>query len=56
MAVRAPGSPNLAGSCLTPDRGVANAAGWLGISLLEARALFSTVAANLFGLDLPMIE
>ena len=55
-AVRAPGSPYLAGSCLTPDRGVANAAEWLGISILESRALFSVQAANLFRIDLPMIE
>ena len=55
-AARAPGSAYLAGSCLTPDRGVANAAEWLGISIQEARALFSTVAASLFSLDLPMIE
>ena len=55
-AVRAPGSAYLAGSCLTPDRGVANAAAWLGLSILEARALFSTQAANLFRLELPMIE
>ncbi len=54
--VRAPGSPYLAGSCLTPDRGVANAAEWLGISILESRALFSVQAANLFRIDLPMIE
>ncbi|MEO7319925.1 MAG: N-acetylglucosamine-6-phosphate deacetylase, partial [Chthoniobacteraceae bacterium] len=54
--VRAPGSPYLAGSCLTPDRGVANAAEWLRISLSEARALFSTQVAKLFSLDLPMIE
>ena len=54
--VRAPGSPYLAGSCLTPDRGVANAAEWLGISVLEARALFSIQAASMFRLDLPMIE
>ena len=54
--VRAPGSPYLAGSCLTADRGVANAAEWLGISQKEARALFSTQGAILFGLDLPLLE
>ena len=53
--VREPGSPYLAGSCLTPDRGVAHAAEWLGISLLEARALFSTQVASLFRIDLPML-
>ncbi len=55
-SVRPPGSPYLAGSCLTPDRGVANAAEWLGISILESRALFSVQAASMFNLDLPMIE
>ena len=54
--VRTPGGPYLAGSCLTPNRGVANAAEWLGISILESRALFSVQAANLFRIDLPMIE
>ena len=55
-AVREPGCAHLAGSCLTPDRGVANAARWLGISEDEARAMFSTRAAALFGIDLPMLE
>ena len=53
--VRQPGPPNLAGSSLTPDRGVRNAAVWLGIPPTEARALFSTRAASLFGIDLPML-
>ena len=53
--VRQPGQPNLAGSSLTPDRGVRNAAAWLGIPPAEARALFSTRAASLFGIDLPML-
>ena len=55
-AVREPGCAHLAGSCLTPDRGVANAAEWLGISAKEARALFSTHASALFNLRLPMLE
>ena len=54
--VRAPGSANLAGSCLTPAQGVANAARWLGIPVSEARAMFSKRVAEVFGIDLPMIE
>ena len=54
-AVREPGCAHLAGSCLTPDRGVENAARWLGISEDEARAMFSTRAADLFGIALPQI-
>ncbi len=55
-AVRVPGAAHLAGSCLTPDRGVSNAAAWLGISLPEARALFSTQAAALFSIQLPTLD
>lgn len=54
--VRVPGKPNFAGSALTPDRGVANAAQWLGISLADARALFSTTAARLFAITLPSLD
>ena len=54
-AVREPGCAHLAGSCLTPDRGVANARDWLGISDDEARAMFSTRAADVFGIALPQI-
>ncbi len=54
--VRQPGRENFAGSCLTPDEGVARAGRWLGLGSGEARALFSTSAARLFGLDLPVIE
>lgn len=53
--VRMPGSANFAGSCLTPERGVANAAQWLGISHAEARELFSTQVAAHFGIDLPAL-
>ena len=53
--VRQPDRENLAGSSLTPDRGVRNAAEWLGISTAEARALFSTRAASLFSIELPML-
>ncbi|HEV7869447.1 MAG TPA: N-acetylglucosamine-6-phosphate deacetylase [Chthoniobacteraceae bacterium] len=54
--VRQPGQPHLAGSSLTPDRGVSNAAKWLGISQFDARALFSTTPAGLFDIKLPMSE
>ena len=55
-AVRAPGSANLAGSCLTPADGVVNAAKWLGVSTSEARAMFSTRVAEIFGINLPLVE
>jgi N-acetylglucosamine-6-phosphate deacetylase len=54
--VRLPGRPYLAGSALTPDRGVINAAAWLGISTADARALFSTTPARLFGITVPPIH
>ncbi len=54
-AVREPGGAHLAGSCLTPDRGVANARDWLGISDDDARTMFSTRVADLFGIALPQI-
>jgi N-acetylglucosamine-6-phosphate deacetylase len=54
--VRQPGANNLAGSCLTPDRGVANAERWLGLPQEEARALFSTAPAALFDIELPLLE
>lgn len=54
--VRAPGSANLAGSCLAPEDGVSNAARWLGVPHQEARAMFSTRVAEVFGIDLPLIE
>jgi len=54
--VRMPGAANFAGSCLTPDRGVANAARWLGVPEVEARALFSTQVAGIFGVDLPLLR
>ena len=53
--VREPGHPNFAGSRLSPDRGVANAQRWLGLSPAAARELFSTVAANHFGIALPIL-
>jgi N-acetylglucosamine-6-phosphate deacetylase len=54
--VHAPGSANLAGSCLAPQDGVENAARWLGVSLEEARAMFSTRVADVFGIHLPSYE
>jgi N-acetylglucosamine-6-phosphate deacetylase len=54
--VRAPGSANLAGSCLTPAAGVANAAQWLGVTTQEARAMFSTRVAEIFGIHLPLVD
>ena len=54
--VHAPGSANLAGSCLAPEDGVANAARWLGIPNGEAREMFSTRVAKLFGITLPLVE
>ena len=54
--VREPGRTNFAGSCLTPDRGVANAAEWLRIPMDQARALFSTTVAALFDIALPPLD
>lgn len=54
--VRAPGSANLAGSCLVPADGVTNATRWLGVSVQEARAMFSSRVAEVFGINLPLIE
>jgi N-acetylglucosamine-6-phosphate deacetylase len=54
--VRRPGSENFAGSSLTPDRGVANAAAWLDLSREQARALLSTRVAEIFAIDLPMVD
>lgn len=54
-AVHPLGEPHLAGSSLTPDRGVDNAAMWLGVNQDEARAMFSTRAADLFAIKLPLL-
>jgi N-acetylglucosamine-6-phosphate deacetylase len=53
--VRQPGRKNFAGSCLTPDQGLANITRWLGISSGEARAMFSTQVAARFGIGLPIV-
>ncbi len=54
--VRMPGSPQFAGSALTPDEGVANIERWLGLSKEQARALFSTTVAEAFGIELPKLK
>jgi N-acetylglucosamine-6-phosphate deacetylase len=54
--VRMPGSMQFAGSALTPPEGVDNVCAWLGIPTDEARALFSTVTANAFGIQLPPLD
>jgi N-acetylglucosamine-6-phosphate deacetylase len=53
--VRMPGSPQFAGSALTPPEGVANLQCWLGLDPEDARALFSTAPAEAFGITLPDI-
>lgn len=47
--VRMPGASNFAGSALTLDQGVANAARWIGISLARARAMASSAPARALG-------
>ena len=54
--VRVPGQPNFAGSALSPDQGLANAASWLKLSLADTRALFSTTVARHFGITLPALK
>ena len=51
-----PAAAHLAGSCLTPDAASRDARGWLGLAQEEARELFSTRAAALFGIALPALE
>jgi len=53
--VRMPGQRNFAGSALCADEGLANAVKWLGLDTGEARNLFSTAIADLFGVELPLI-
>jgi len=53
--VRMPGTPYFAGSSLTLDRGVANAALWAPAPAAVARAWASTVPAAIFGIRLPRI-
>jgi len=54
--VRRPGHENFAGSSLTLDRGVANAAAWLHLAPEAAWRLASTAAAGLFGTALPTLS
>ena len=54
--VREPGKPNFAGSSLTLDRGVANAARWLGLPTDDAWHLASQAVADLFQIELPWVE
>lgn len=49
--VRMPGATNLAGSALTLDEGVANAARWLGLTPAAAHHLASAIPAQALGLD-----
>lgn len=52
---RQPGAQNFAGSTLTPDVGVQNVAAWLGLTPGAARALWSSAAAEAFGVTLPAL-
>ena len=52
---RPPGSANLAGSTLAPDEGVRRTASYLGLSLADAHALWSTAPAAAFGVTLPLL-
>jgi N-acetylglucosamine-6-phosphate deacetylase len=54
--VRQLGSRNFAGSSLAPDRGVRNAADWLGLSEAASWALGSDAMARVFGVELPPIS
>lgn len=51
--VRLPGSPQFAGSALTPPEAVRRAADWTDLSLSEARCLLSTSVAEAFHINLP---
>ena len=53
---RQPGGTGVAGSTLTPDDGVRRCASYLGLTLEEARRLWSTEAAIAFGVELPAID
>ena len=55
QVVRSPGSSSFAGSAL-PDEGVENIRRWLNLDEYEARHLFSTAVAEVFGIELPTIN
>ncbi|MES2692019.1 MAG: amidohydrolase family protein [Verrucomicrobiota bacterium] len=50
---RQPGGQGFAGSTLTPDDGVRRCADYLGLTLEESAHLWSTAAAEAFGVTLP---
>jgi N-acetylglucosamine-6-phosphate deacetylase len=54
--VRQPGSPTFAGSSLTLDQGVENFARWTGIDFDQAWTLASKTVAEVFDIDLPLLE
>ncbi|MDP3069661.1 MAG: N-acetylglucosamine-6-phosphate deacetylase [Opitutaceae bacterium] len=53
---RQPGGQGFAGSTLTPDEGVRRTAAYLGLTLEAAHTLWSTAAAEAFGVTLPRRE
>jgi N-acetylglucosamine-6-phosphate deacetylase len=53
LVARQPGGQGFAGSTLTPDAGVSRCAEYLGLTLEEAARIWSTAAAEAFGVELP---
>jgi N-acetylglucosamine-6-phosphate deacetylase len=53
---RQPGGGGFAGSTLAPDEGMLRTAAYLGLSLPEARRLWSQAPAAAFGIILPQIQ
>ena len=54
--VRQPGQTNFAGSSLTLDEGVVNFSRWTGVSENEAWMLASQAVADVFQIELPLID
>ena len=54
--VRAPGGSGFAGSALSPARVAGNACRWIGLDESQARSLFSTTVADLFEIELPILN
>lgn len=54
--VREPGKPNFSGSSLCLGRGVEQAARWLGVNPATAWRMASTAVADVFRVELPLIE